>query len=276
LSGTVLALVSDLHTNSTIALCPPYVELDDGGGYRYSAAQRWLWANWKDYWERVKTARAGKRLYIIVNGDAADGDHHDTPQIITRNPATQRKIAETVLKVGTDLMQEGDRLFFVRGTESHVGKSGWLEEELGEDLKAERDTDTGAASSWHLLMEVEGVAVDIAHHGKLGGRSWTRPNAVNALAAETIMQYAERGERPPQLVIRSHRHKTADSYDNYPITRAIQTPAWQLMTAFSHKVATGSLADIGGIIVTCERGEYSVQKAFYKPARPKPWREPKK
>ena len=27
----VLAVVSDLHTNSTIGLCPPYVELDDGG-----------------------------------------------------------------------------------------------------------------------------------------------------------------------------------------------------------------------------------------------------
>jgi hypothetical protein len=275
MSGTVLALVSDLHTNSTIGLCPPYVELDDGGSYRASATQKWLWRNWQDYWQRVAKARAGKRLYIIVNGDAADGDHHDTPQIITRNPATQRKIAGQVLEVGTSLTQSGDRLFFVRGTESHVGKSGWLEEELGEDLRAERDTDTGAASSWHLRMEVEGVALDIAHHGKLGARPWTRANAVNALAAATIMEHAERGEKPPQLVIRAHRHKTADSYDNYHVCRAIQMPAWQLMTAFSHKVATGSLADIGGLIVTCEAGRYDVQKVFYEPARPKVWREKK-
>jgi len=39
----IVAVVADTHPNSTVGLCPPEVELDDGGTYHASKAQRWLW-----------------------------------------------------------------------------------------------------------------------------------------------------------------------------------------------------------------------------------------
>ena len=40
---TVVALVSDLHCNSTTALCPPVVNLDDRGQYHAGPIQRAIW-----------------------------------------------------------------------------------------------------------------------------------------------------------------------------------------------------------------------------------------
>jgi hypothetical protein len=46
----LLVLTGDLHVNSTVALCPPTVELDDGGTYHHSRTQAWIWNRWIDFW----------------------------------------------------------------------------------------------------------------------------------------------------------------------------------------------------------------------------------
>ena len=45
----ILRVTSDLHAGSTVALCPPKVQLDDGGKYEASKAQLWLWECWLDF-----------------------------------------------------------------------------------------------------------------------------------------------------------------------------------------------------------------------------------
>ena len=91
----VLAVVSDLHTNSTIGLCPPRFPLDDGGEYVASKAQRWLWTNWQNYIANVsQTAQEYNcRIVTVFNGDLLDGDHHGTAQIITRNRNDMLRLA---------------------------------------------------------------------------------------------------------------------------------------------------------------------------------------
>ena len=53
----LLRITSDLHAGSTVAICPPRVQLDDGGEYHASKAQRWLWERWKDFWIRGEAKR---------------------------------------------------------------------------------------------------------------------------------------------------------------------------------------------------------------------------
>lgn len=64
---TTLLIVSDTHINSTVAICPSEVELDDGGSYRPSRGQRWLWAGGKKLTEHMQQY---KGYTLIVNGDA--------------------------------------------------------------------------------------------------------------------------------------------------------------------------------------------------------------
>jgi hypothetical protein len=253
-----------LHTNSTVGLCPPTVALDDGGTYRASKYQQWLWAGWLAYIARVKAVANGSPIVAIINGDATDGDHHETSQIISRNEATQAKIAQAVIK---PLVDTSTSVLFVRGTESHVGGAAAREEALADDTtNAIRQSDD-VASWWHLQVEIGGVTFDVAHHWSRGGLPWTGPNAAVKLAATTIFDYAENGLPPPQLVIRSHMHQWADSYDNYRTCRAICLPAWQVKTAYVHRRPSVKNTDIGGIIVTVDNGAYTVEKFRWEPKK---------
>lgn len=269
----VVACTSDLHVGSTLGLCPAEgVILDDGGRYEPSKAQLWVWGCWGLYWSEVAEIRKRLKaeLYCVYNGDAFDGDHHNTSQIITRHPEPAAYIADRVFSVPRSL--EPDRQFVVRGTETHVGPSGSSEEAFARSLRAERDPTNDRWSHWRLKLDVHGVRFDFQHHGRVGTRPWTRNSAIVALAAEIFYEHAANGYPHPHIAVRSHRHIYGDSYDAHP-TRVIQTPAWQIKTAFAHKVAAESLADIGGIIVVVQpNGQYEVVKKLYKPELPPTWK----
>jgi hypothetical protein len=185
--------------------------------------------------------------------------------------ATQHKIALKVLEPLLDL--KPNHLFVIRGTEAHTGKSSEWEELLAKDLQAEPCDEKHEIYSWfHLLLDTEGVLIDIAHHGKTGYKPWTTGNAVNSMATEIFYRCAERGDRQPNLVIRAHRHKPADSFEHNRHVRVLQIPSWQLSTAFGHRIAPGELLPIGGIAVLCDKGEYEVKKFYQDPPGAKPWR----
>lgn len=268
----VLAVVSDVHCGSTVGLCcPESVDLDDGGTYEPSPAQRWLYEGWEKFWARVAQVKKGADQFgILTNGDLVDGDHHGTVQIVTRDLQVQfwilRKVFEPVLALKPDF------LAVVRGTEAHVGKNASTEESFArwahkEGVKVLRDSGTKMYSHWHLRAMLGDCRIDAAHHGRIGGRTWTKASGVATLAAQIMLEHANRGEDLPDLALRSHFHTFVDTHDMYR-TRLIQTPAWQLHTAFAHKVVPEVLSDIGGLILTIEDGKpLVVEPVIFKPKR---------
>jgi len=269
LDAAIAVGVSDMHTGSTVGLCPPGVELDDGGTYKPSPPQRWLWRNWVSMWRDYGEMKrhTGLPLVVFINGDAGDGDHHDTPQIITRNPATQLRIAARVLEPVLDV---ADVHFIIRGTEAHVGKSAWIEELIAEDTGAVPCTDT-MHSWWHLLAEIGGVTFDIKHHPESGSmRPWTKGAEANRMAAILLYQYAASGDRPPDIALRAHKHSFNDSGYNHR-TRVFTTPAWQFDTAFVHRIgAGGGINPKGSLYFTCRDGDYTFGRMMYQPKRDRP------
>jgi hypothetical protein len=280
----VIAVVSDEHAGSTLALAPASpIELDDGGSYTPSKHQLWLWERWQRYWEWVDEVRreVSGDLYVVNNGDLVDGDHHRTSQIVSRNPVVQSDIAKALLAV--PLAMDPKHLFIVRGTEVHVGGSASTEESLAKSLGAVKDHSTGTHSWWHLKMEVEDVRLDFAHHGRTGFRPWTEANAVQLLAAQIYYEHSREdeardldkgfqgGRTYPHLAVRSHYHRHFDSGFSHPV-RVVQTAAWQLKTAYVHRIATESISDIGGHVIIVDDGEYEVQNFISKPERAPTWR----
>jgi hypothetical protein len=269
----VLALTSDQHTCSTLGLCPPEgVRFDDGGRYAPSKAQLWLWDAWTDFWRAVAAARTHHhaRLICLYGGDATDGGaHHGTTQTISDDPEVQAYITEATFAIPKRL--KPDQSYMVRGTAIHTGgESSPQEQVLAKWLACKRDPETDAWAPWHLRLEVNGCLLDLQHHGRAGARPWTRQNALSALAAQIWMEHSVRGERPPDLAIRAHQHRYGDSYDAYP-TRVLVLPAWQLATAFVHRVAPEEcdLADVGGVICTVfPDGSYDIAPRLYRHALP--------
>lgn len=272
MSRDVWAIISDLHCGSTLGLChPDGVELDDGGRYMPSREQSKLWDCWIDYWRIVKESlKFGDNLIVAINGDMVDGSHHKTTQIVTGNlPATQHNIAMNAL--GPAMSMGPRNIVVIRGTEAHVGGSAAYEERIASDLGAVPDLVTGARSHWHFQSNSHGTLLDFAHHGRLGQRPWTKMTGPGTLAAQIVLASAKHGTPIPHYAFRSHYHQWADSGDNFAC-RVVQMAGWQLSTAFVHRIAAGSLPEVGGMILTCsDDGTSNLTKVKYEWKRSDPW-----
>lgn len=272
----VLAVVSDIHAGGTTAVCPPEIILDDGGKYTASKAQNWLWECWGDYWKQVATKRTalGAKLVVVFNGDAVEGEHHRTKQIMSGNKNAQAAAWNDVVRI--PLALKPDAIVITRGTAAHVGESAESEERIADGLRRDKrpivsDDATGAASLWHWYADIQGVRLDVTHHGRIGQREHTRASQIALYAHDVHLSYTKRGELPPHLAFRGHNHKFADSFDACQ-PRVIGTGAWQLGTGHVHKVAPDSIADIGGAIAVITDGAYTVEKIHYQAARGTTWR----
>lgn len=265
----LLACVSDVHAGSTQAICPDKITLDDGGEYHASKAQRWLMQCWREYWARVDDKRNELKaeLYVVFNGDAVEGDHHKTTQIMSANPNAQAAAWNAAIAVPLEL--KPDRIVITRGTGAHVGQSASSEERIADGLRRDKrpivsDPDTGAAAWWHWKAELQDVKVDVTHHGRMGQREHTRASQVILYAHDIHLAHTKKGRRPPDLCLRSHNHKVADSFDAVK-PRVVGTGAWQLATEHVHKVQPDSISDIQGVLVRIEAGEYDVEKKQFEP-----------
>lgn len=262
---THIAVVSDLHINSTVSVAPPRINLDDGGEYRPSKAQRWLWDKWLNLWDNLADLD-GKRALVLL-GDAAELDtKRRSNQLITVNKATIQSLILDTLKPALEWVGDG-RIVVIRGTAAHVGKSSWVEQWLGADIGAYQASE-GVYSHYHLRADVEGVRFDLAHHASMGGLPWTSKTAAVRLAARILWEYQiTRNALPPDVVLRAHNHRRADSGGNYPCYVAFQ-PCWSLLTEHGYRIgAENSLAEIGATVFSCEGGKYIETRHDYAPEK---------
>lgn len=251
-----ILIAADLHCGSVVGLCPRGVQIDRGGTYRLSRGQSWLLDCWEQVGERVEKM---KDPVIIFNGDAVDQDTKNRSyEMITRNKATILRIATDVIQ---PMVQKCTAYYFTRGTPAHSGKSAWGEEELANDLGAVKN---GEEASWvRLYLKIGQIKIDIAHHASLSGLPYGVVGAAERMASKIILQYHDQGEKAPDLVIRSHNHKWADSGTDHR-TRVIYTGAFCLPGEHSQRLGF-DLADIGALIIHCDDEHYEVEKMKFKP-----------
>lgn len=277
---TLIAVVSDTHLNSTVALCPPRVYLDDGGIYRASKEQKSVWQAWNKFWQIIAEKKGGNKLYTIVNGDTIDINTHDGIQLISHNRNVIISLAVAVLQ---PIAEMSDALFIIRGTETHTGRAANIEETIARELGAEPlvkptiDKKTGEDkggiySWWWLPLEVEGLLFDITHHPKTSGwRPWTRDAAAAREAAIIRNDYWERGDKPPDIALRGHVHYHADSGKTKK-PHVLITPSWSLTDAYGHRKGTGGSArPVGGLWLMCDNGHYDYEFEVWWPKRRRAW-----
>lgn len=268
----ILAAVSDLHTNSTIALCPNKVNLDDGGTYTPSKLQKWINGLWADYWQLVDRLKSEHHAEVvtIINGELADNNKHGTTQLISRNPADQVKAALAVLE---PVRAVSDQVIVTRGTAAHVGSSSNMDEGLAQSIATIRNKSEGTASWWKWYGVLGGVRVDAAHHPGTGsGRPWTTGGAAIRVANMVASEYVRRDMKPPDLVLRGHNHRPEDSFRNVKPTRAVITPSWQGPTDFGHRLG-GALLPIGANIFGLHKGRIVLDLDFHHDIPLERWRK---
>lgn len=253
MSGAIrnIVVVSDLHCGCRLGLCPGEgVDLDDGGRYEPSPIQRKVWGYWREFFDVwVPQVTRGEPYALVVNGDAIDGVHHRSVTQISHNIQDQIRIAQACL---APEVARAARYYHVRGTEAHVGPSAQHEERLAESLGAEPN-ESGQRATWELWARMGGHLIHFLHHVGTTGSSAYEATAVHKELTESFVEAGRWGDQPPDIIVRSHRHRSIESRipSRAGYASAIVTPAWQLKTPFTFKIPGARLSQpqIGGILI---------------------------
>lgn len=247
-----LVIVSDLHCGCQLGLCPPEgAALDEGGRYKQSPLQRVVWKCWREFWDKwVPDAVRGEPFAVLVNGDALDGVHHGSTTQITHNLARQAVIAESVLAPVARACQ--GRFYMTRGTEAHVGPSGAEEERLAKLLGAVPDEEDRHAR-YELFVQVGEGLVHAMHHIGTTGSMHYESTAVMKELSESYGEAGRWGRNPPDVVVRSHRHRHMEVRVPTRLGYGISfvTAGWQLKTPFAYRIPGGRITtpQIGGSVI---------------------------
>lgn len=262
---TIVAVISDMQVGSTMALVPPKWQLHDGGTFYASPAQKIIRRQWIHSAKQVNDAltegRGRKRLVLVLNGEPIDNNHHDTPQIITKNSTEQIDMAISLLDEWMQIVdyapKRGDCMYLVRGTSAH--EKGEHIERIGRDIEGvvpyRRDsspiTKDGRYHFQKLRRTVNGQLFHITHHGaNRGGRAWTTSNGIRYALMSMYFTNLNYGNPIPNFVIRSHSHVwTKGEYeDRHAKMYGCITPCWQLKTHFGNQVAANEDINTIGMV----------------------------
>lgn len=246
MSGSILVIISDTQIGSSTALATPEFTVHnrydlEAQTTQANRLQRWLWECWEDFWQYVKQLQGkgknARRLIVVHCGDVIDGVHHGSTQIMPEI-ADQIKLALDILQ---PIAGRANAFFGIYGTNAHSGIDSVNESQIYESLGVQ-------AYGHQLTLEIDGYLHSFQHHGRAGARPWTSSAA--GVAAEVMLDYAQRGKKPPNFVWTGHNHRIDDSGTKFQDTRAISLPSWQLKNSYAWKVAGNSIrSDIGGAIV---------------------------
>jgi len=248
-----IVIVSDLHVGSLMGLMDPTgAPMDEGMKAMPSASLLWLWQRWQEFWEWVKEPCHGEPFAVVVNGDALDGAPHGSKAETSSNTAMQQRAAYNILRPIIEACE--GRYYHIRGTEAHGGKSAEAEEMLAESLGAIPDED-GRRARYELWIRVGNGLAHIAHHIGTTSSMAYETSAPQKELQEAYAEAARWSYEPPNVIVRSHRHRMIEtrisSYKGYAI--ACVTAGWQLKTPFVYKLPGGRVqaAQVGGTLIRC-------------------------
>lgn len=245
----IIVKMGDTHSGSSTALFPDYqmtFKLDEKNYFSYSPTsyQTGMYNHFIACGKKAKELSKGKRLKVVMNGDAIDGNHHGTQQLVTRNPKHHSEIhvelMETFLDVCGYSIKNGDELYYVSGTESHTG---WEEYGIAAAMQA-----YNAKYSDELMLNINSRRFWWTHQGPKPGKGVKEGNPLRNFAADVYWDCLKEKRQPPHMISTSHYHKSSyESFnDSYAHTVHIEVlPSFQIKTRFGIAASPFQRNDIG-------------------------------
>jgi hypothetical protein len=228
-----IVVLSDMHCGHNLGLTPEVYQykLDNPTFYKQAHLQRELW-NW--YKKDIQTM--GKKCdYLVVNGDAIDGDakKNNGVELISTDRSVQAAIAAECINEW-----EYEKLFIVAGTGYHTGSAEDWESYLADQL--------GGHFKENLFLEVNNVRFNFVHHISTGRVEQNRVSAALRSALFQEMESYRRGYDAPDFIVRSHAH--IYTYGELASVRAMITPALQINSSYGVRRCEGH-TDLGYVII---------------------------
>ena len=252
IKDTLIVILSDMHSGGSTALAPGKLwRFDTDRNHTPTKKGLEVFDLFMECAEYVKKNRKDKRVIIVHNGDAIEGYHHNTTQVLTPNNKEQREMHEdlmdTFMRAAGFDRRKGDELYYVNGTETHTGLH---EKEIAKSLNAV-PADNGEPVHETLKLNVNGRVVWFFHHGKKRGGGANEGNALRNYLREIYYHLNNRKQDVPDVCVSSHTHGMSwatfevRQEDDFIQMHGIITPSWQRKTRYGHTVAPIDVNEIG-------------------------------
>ena len=231
-----IVVISDPHCGSAYGMCPPGMKTSNGNEILLNKPQQWLWNFWEaKAFPAIKSL--GRGFTLIFNGDAIDGVHHNTTELVSHDPGDHFSIAVEFLR---PVVKLAGKVYVVRGTESHVRNA-----EMGIarvfDAVPNEDTELPV---WDVLnLPYGGGITRFVHH--VGGGNYYASGIARvgkALEQHQIFAAAVRRDIPDVLVM-GHCHQYWSVSNG--MNAAATMPPLQLKTRYANKVVPFANNEVG-------------------------------
>jgi hypothetical protein len=250
-SDTVQVVLSDMHSGSNYAL---FLGREWQGlknnNHTPRSGQLIIRNQFIKYADEVKRARKNKKVVMIVNGDAIDGDHHCSNDVCTTSSKEQADIHIELMYEFEKLIdwQRGDEIYYTKGTEIHTGD--W-EDYIGQQMNAVPNGDLYAFDL--LELNTNGVISWFVHHGPPTGEGANEGNTIRNWLKNIKINMQNDGDKIPDIIYTGHVHSpTYSSYIyrdgmKFKTIHGIILPSWQMKTRYSLMRAPVAKNKIGGV-----------------------------
>jgi hypothetical protein len=214
----IVAILSDTHAGHKLSLMNPATILwEDAIGaaeqgrapepYHPSltATQRYLWDCYQEDLCELAALADDDPVMLVHNGDITQGATYPE-HLVDETEAAQVEIAAWNLLPWLELPNL-KALRIIHGTQSHEFGRGSAARLVVARLRSER-AGLDIADMRHALFSVDGVLVDVAHHGPSPGiRNWTNGNQLRYYLRSLMLDAIAAGQEPPRVVVRGHFHE---------------------------------------------------------------------
>jgi len=236
--------IGDLHMGSMYAPCPAEFLTSYDSTHRPNVAQEYLNECWADM-----CAGLPKLDFLTLGGDMIDGTQRKSEHASLWEPLPmfQARAAYVMLEPILAKLKRGAPVYSVQGSGYHDGEVCEWAEWLGQQVGA-IPAGPHYARPW-LLVDVEGVALDVAHRNSTMIRYRSTPLAREIEFA--IDRCAKTGERAPSAILRHHSHGEYNTV-GLGLHVACECPPWQLQSHFAQmSISPNRLfsAYIGSVLV---------------------------
>jgi hypothetical protein len=258
-------VVSDFHSGSNFALfLPTQWQGRKTAVIHPRSVQKKIREHFEAFGATVKQLRKGRRVELIHDGDAIDGDHHHSGDVCTQNELEQADIhialmSEFQKRIG---WQRGDKLYYTKGTPVHVKD---MEDYIARELNAVQDEENYAFD--FLTLKTNNTLSWFVHHGKRRGEGANEGNPVRNWLKGIYFDALKDGLHVPDIVYTGHVHDptwACYEYRNkweFKLMHGVILPAWQAKTEFAYMAAPVSKNKIGGVTqVITESGDICIPK----------------
>lgn len=260
----MVVVVSDPHAGSSYGLMPNPFTTIGGQVIRPNALQRWLLACWHDFWAWSDTRTSGLKWAFVLNGDATEGVHHRTTEVISADTGDHMAAAVELL---APIAERADHTFIVEGTECHTSN---LEHAIGDKLGAVKCR-MGSGHSLHawpqLSLNVNGCCGIIRHHISTTTRPYLEATQLSVQLGVDRIESIRAGTPAPRFLVSAHRHQYGHYSDGDAVS--VVCPPWQGLTRHGRKVVPAATTRVGGVILDFREAgpdeKPQIMERIYKP-----------